>query len=76
MRGDLGKLHTKSTFRNGDRRAGIGVSHDDYSDESLGGWVDKPAGKVRLPHDGDKPEDLNGECIIVQAGKKKEAVHG
>ena len=59
-------------MRNGGRRAGMGVIHDDCGDESLGRVVDKPAGKVRLPHDGDKPEDLNGECIIVQAWKKKE----
>lgn len=41
MRGDLRKLHERTSMRNGGRRAGMGVIHDDCGDESLGRVVDK-----------------------------------
>lgn len=68
-----GNMYRGTSFRDCGRRAGTGISEDNYGDESGPGkrkyeeW--KP---VRLPHDGEKPENLNGPCIIVQAGKEKE----
>lgn len=56
------------------RMAGNGVASDDYSEES-GGWsgvrYHHKVKNVRLPHDKNSPESLNGPVIIVQEGKKK-----
>ena len=58
------------------RLAGIGIVEDDYSEESgCKPWKPITAGKdtkVRFPNDKKNPEDLNGECIIVQEGRKKD----
>lgn len=53
------------------RVAGDGILSDDYSEESGGKeyWV-KRRGKVRFPNDNRDNASLNGECIIVQKGKK------
>lgn len=64
---------TNSAFNIG-RVAGDGIASDRYDEES--GYVLGPKsrayGRVRFPHDGEKPEDLNGPVIIVQKGHKKE----
>lgn len=63
-------MYTK--FRNGGRRAGIGTAYDNYSEESGNKQYEKRRPLVRLPHDGYKPEDLNGPVIIVQEGRRKD----
>lgn len=55
----------------GGRRAGCGMYYDDYSEESGKRHVCHRIDRVRFPSDKIEPEDLNGECIIVQAGNKK-----
>ncbi len=62
---------TSSSLNMG-RAAGAGVLYDDYSEESGRRLVpyDQECVHVRLPHDQDKPEDMNGPVIIVQKGKK------
>ena len=55
----------------GERKAGCGMSYDDYSEESGKRHVCHSIYHVRFPSDNVEPEDLNGECIIVQAGNKK-----
>lgn len=68
-----GNLYCGTSFRNFGRRAGDGVIEDDYGDESGPGkrryGEFKP---VSFPNDREKPENLSGPCIIVQAGKEKE----
>lgn len=64
-----GKLHTYSSLRNGGRKAGIGVSYDDYSEESGNKDYEKHE-RVRFPNDKIDPRALNGECITIQKGKK------
>lgn len=69
-----GKLYRQTNLRNGGRKAGYGMKEDDYSEESSGRGRIIPDRylRVRMPNDDVKPEDLNGPCIIVQEGKKKE----
>lgn len=71
MNENTGNLHMNTSFRNGGRKAGVGITHDDYSEES--GNPDycryEP---VRFPHDGIKPEDLNGPVICYKGTSKKE----
>lgn len=82
MRSDnncAGNLYRKSSLGVGARRAGTGIVEDDYSDDSsYERFGERPAYErytlVRFPNDSVKPEELNGEVIIVQAGKKKEDV--
>ena len=51
--------------------AGHGCVEDDYSERS--GCRDyEKHDLVRFPHDNIKPEELNGEVIIVQKGRKKD----
>ena len=70
MSKNAGKLYTISSFRNGGRRAGDGMLHGDYSEDSMGGCsVDRGTIKVTLPHDGVPPEDLNGPVRIIQPKK-------
>lgn len=68
-----GNLMTNSAFNSG-RVAGDGIESDRYDEESGGtlGPKSRAYGRVRFPHDGEKPEDLNGPCIIIQQGRKKE----
>ena len=74
MSGKLGKLHMNTSFRNGCRKAGIGVVYDDYSEESGNPsyFHNEP---VRFPHDGIDPETLSGPVICYkgepQKGKRK-----
>lgn len=71
MSGKIGKLHLNTSFRNGGRKAGIGVAYDDYSEES--GNPDRCRYEaVRLPHDGIDPEELNGPVICYKGEHKKE----
>ena len=71
-----GNQYRNTSFRNGGRKAGIGTLYDDYGDES--GYSGQRFGtvKCRFPNDDKKPEELNGECIIVQKGKKKNDSEG
>ena len=67
MNNFTGRLYQKTALRNGDRRAGIGAAED----ESFPRAKDHILGPARMPHDGEKPEDLNGPVIVVQAGKER-----
>lgn len=50
--------------------AGDGMLYDDYSEQS-GGWdYDPGAVRVRMPHDGVKPEELNGPVVCYKAGER------
>lgn len=71
MNNFTGRLYRKTALRNGDRRAGIGSAEDDYGDESFPRAKDHILGPARMPHDGEKPEDLNGPVIVIQAGKER-----
>lgn len=51
--------------------AGHGCNEDDYSEES-GNRNHEKRGRVRFVNDNVPPEELNGECIIVQKGRKKD----
>ncbi len=68
----------RSQLANTGRFAGDGISEDNYDDESCGyqpDWSNREGflfgWQVKMPSDGKKPEELNGECIIVQEGRKK-----
>lgn len=67
---ETGREFMVTGFRNGARIAGIGISYDDYSEES-GNKKQFNSVKVRFPHDKCSPESLNGPVIIVQEGRKK-----
>ena len=51
--------------------AGHGCVEDDYS-ETSGCKNYEKYGAVRFPNDKIDPNALNGECIIVQKGRKKD----
>lgn len=70
MNNFTGRLYRNTALRNGGRKAGIGTSEDDYGDESFPRAKDHILEPARMPHDGEKPEDLNGPVIVVQAGKE------
>lgn len=57
------------------RKAGIGITYDDYSDDYTDdGSAPMPCG-CKLPHDGITEEmwkSLNGEVVVVQPGKKRD----
>ena len=61
------RLHT--TLANSGRAAGTGISYDKYDDES--GYRPGPydRGRVSLPHDGKKTDELNGPVIVVKPAK-------
>lgn len=63
-----GRQYMCTNFRNGGRRAGDGMLHDDYSEESGNRDYEKHD-MVRFPHDNVKPEEMNWEVVIVQRGK-------
>ena len=71
---NTGNMYRKTSFRNGGRRAGYGMSHDNYGDES-GQWKHEDPmifDRVRFPHDDMKPEELNGPVICYKAKDKEE----
>ena len=70
MNNFTGRLYRNTSLRNGGRKAGIGTSEDDYGDESFQRARSPRPELARMPHDGEKPEDLNGPVIVVQAGKE------
>ena len=70
MRDKTGNLYRTTSLRNGGRKAGIGVLYDDYGDESCGYILETGVFCVRLPHDGEKPEELNGPVISYKFGTK------
>lgn len=57
---------------NGGRYAGMGMKYDDYSEESGNEYEERIKPIVRFPLDKRTPESMNGECIIVQKGRKKD----
>ena len=62
-RGDrTGNLYRRTGLYGG-HVAGAGISYDDYSDASGGIDYDPGTQRVRMPHDGVKPEKLNGPVI-------------
>lgn len=67
---NTGRLYSCTSFRNGGRRAGHGMLHDDYSENSGNPDYEKHD-RVRFPNDNTDPKDLNGPVIIVQKGKKE-----
>ena len=70
MRDKTGNPDRSTGGRNGGRKAGSGTLYDDYWDESCG-YIGKTGGvRVRLPHDGEKPEELNGPVITYKFGTK------
>lgn len=71
-RSRTGNYYYSTGFRGqGGRVAGHGMFEDDYSEESGKRHVCHRIDRVRFPSDRVDPEDLNGECIIIQAGNKK-----
>ena len=69
---NAGRLYILSSFKHGGRRAGTGMSYDDYGEDSMGGCgTDDGRVKVNLPHDGVPFEDLNGPVRIIQPPKNK-----
>ena len=52
------------------RYAGMGMKYDDYSEDSGNEYEERIKPIVRFPLDKRTPESLNGECIIVQKGRK------
>ena len=71
-RGRTGNYYYQTGFSTqGNRRAGFGMFEDDYSEESGKRKLFHKIENVRFPSDRVEPEDLNGECIIVQPGNKK-----
>lgn len=71
-RSRTGNYYYSTGFRGqGSRVAGCGMHYDDYSEESGKRHVCHRIDRVRFPNDRVEPEDLNGECIIIQAGNKK-----
>lgn len=70
---NTGNLYRGTSFRDCGRKAVDGVIEDNYGDESGPGKRRYEEFKpVSFPNDHEKPENLNGPCIIVQAGKPKE----
>ena len=67
--GRMGKLYQCTSFRNGGRKAGYGIIHDDYSEESGNRDYEKH-NLVRFPHDNIEPEELNGPVICYKNGGK------
>lgn len=66
-----GNLYTRTSLRNGGRKAGMGILYDNYGDESRPISYRKPV-NVRFPNDNVDPAELSGEVIIVQEARKKD----
>ena len=65
--------HMKTSFRNGSRIAGMGILHDDYSEESYRGYHNSNAGRVRTVSDFLTPEErakLNGPVKTYRINDK------
>ena len=67
MTDKTGNLYRNTSLRNGGRKAGIGSLYDDYSEDSGECDFEKHQ-TVRFPHDGVKPESLNGPVICYKGG--------
>lgn len=61
----------KQAYRDGGYVAGDGILYDDYSKQSGGIDYDPGTERVHMPHDGVKPEELNGPIICYKAGEKR-----
>ena len=71
------RLH--ASLANSGRAAGIGISYDNYGDESGGPCYNHATGRVRMPSDSLTPEErgsLNGEVKIIQPARKKKHLKG
>lgn len=71
-RSNTGNAYRRTSFGGTGRNAGYAMCEDDYSEDAMGGNSFNPRGWPRFPNDDIKPEELNGPCVIVQAGNKKE----
>lgn len=67
---NTGRQYLCTSFANGGRRAGYGVLHDDYSEESGNRDYEKHD-RVRFPNDNIDPEELNGPVICYKGGNAK-----
>lgn len=65
-----GRMFTNTSFANSGRIAGDGILHDYYGDGGDDGVVTGGVKNIRFPHDNLKPEELNGECVIVRKGRQ------
>lgn len=66
--------HMKTSFRNGGRIAGMGILHDNYSEESYRPNYDPGKIKVHTPSDFLTPEEragLNGKVITYKLDELK-----
>lgn len=61
--------HLHTTLANSGRAAGAGISYDKYDDESGHRHGPYDRGRVILPHDGQKTDELNGPVIVVKPAK-------
>ena len=69
----------RTGFTNSGRVAGIGISYDNYGDESGGPCYNHATVRVRMPSDSLTPEErgaLNGEVKIIQPARKKKHLKG
>lgn len=71
MKSNTGNLYRYSSLGNTGRKAGMGMNYDDYSDESTLDDHKYHTVKVRMPHDGYDPKELNGPVICYKGGKMK-----
>lgn len=65
MSKNTGNLYRNTSFRNGGRKAGYAMYHDDYSEDSGNRDYERHE-RVRMPNDGVKPEELNGPVICIK----------
>lgn len=61
-----GNMYRYTQFRNSGRKAGYGIDHDDYSEESGNKDYEKGMYPARFPTDHIKPEELNGPVICYK----------
>ena len=70
-RGQLSKGIFHTGLANSGRFSGTGIAEDYYGDEGATPGTDNLlTSRVRFPNGSEKPEDMNGEVIIVQKGRK------
>lgn len=66
-----GRQMYNTQFANSGRIAGSGVLYDDYGEDSYKGYsYERYEYEVRFPNDGKRPEELNGEPVVICYGKE------
>ena len=60
-----GNLYWRTSLYGG-HVAGDGILHDDYTEQSGDRCYDPGTVRVRLPHDGVNPEELNGPVVCYK----------